>query len=91
MDSNKARARATAKAKARIEADRERTLVELARALNGLDGAQEALNAARERVDVALVKAANLHVPELQLRDLLGWTHATFWRRVKAARESVGE
>ena len=56
----------------------------MANALNQLDAAQQ-------RVDVSLVDAMKLRVPANELRELLGISHATFWRRVKAAREATQE
>jgi len=67
---------------ARREVERQAAIAALADALNRLDAAQE-------RVEVALVSALDQEVPEIPLRELLGVSHATFWRRVKAARETV--
>jgi hypothetical protein len=58
----------------------EQALAGLLRALNDLDGAQR-------RVDEALVAAIELRCGT-RAQKLMGVPSATFWRRVKAAREA---
>lgn len=63
--------------------EQDRALSRLVRALNDLEGAQR-------RADEALVAAIDLRCGT-QAQGLMGMPHATFWRRVKAARQAVGK
>jgi hypothetical protein len=79
MDSNRSRARAKARRHA-----------EQARALRAVARARRRLGEAQAQLDAALVAAVSQHARSSELRETLGGvTHATFWRRVKAAREAV--
>jgi hypothetical protein len=52
--------------------------------------ARQRRDAAQAQLDAALVVAVDIHVHSTDLRRALGGlTLATFWRRVKAAREAV--
>ena len=78
MDSNRSRARAKARRRA-----------EQARSVRGVERAQQRLDAAQAQLDAALVTAMNQHVRSTELREALGGLgHATFWRRVAAARKA---
>jgi predicted DNA-binding protein (UPF0251 family) len=61
--------------------DQDRALADLARALNELDTAQR-------HVDLALVEAVKLRCGARAQR-IMELSYATFWRRVKRAREAV--
>jgi hypothetical protein len=50
------------------------------------------LHAAQIRFDAALVAALDEHgVKGRELQRILGVSHATFWRRVRSAREATGQ
>jgi hypothetical protein len=49
------------------------------------------LEAARHRLDAALLDALAAGATSRELCELLDMTHATFWRRVKAARDAAGK
>jgi hypothetical protein len=50
------------------------------------------LQAAQTRFDTALLAALDSHaVNGRDLQGILGVSHATFWRRVRTARETVGQ
>jgi hypothetical protein len=74
---------------------RERARTDIVGALEDLHAEQghfEAeLRAARLRFDAALLAALDDHgVKGRELQGILGVSHATFWRRVRSAREAVG-
>ncbi len=56
------------------------------RALAALDRAQRKIESAEAEWDAALVEATQ-HIRSADLMAALGLKHATFWRRVAAARE----
>ena len=85
VDSNRSRARA----RQRRLAEQAKALRDLSTALNRLATAQERLDAAKKDVDAALLRVMDLRAPAREAMALLGVSHATYWRRVRAVREST--
>jgi hypothetical protein len=77
------------KMRAAVEQRNARVAAERDQALTALDDALGELAEAKVAVSEALLDALDMGVPEEPLRTKLGVSHATFWRRIKAAREGA--
>jgi hypothetical protein len=78
-----------AKRRQAVEAQREQARREVAVAAERRNELEAALREAESHLNLALAAAVESGMKETPLRELVGGSHATFWRRVKAAREAV--